>query len=76
MADGFRLQWKAKLVESNERRIVLLVSLTASLWLRLMGIKPGLKVAIDIPQAAYRRHFGSASTDRAGRMRAGGGRWR
>jgi hypothetical protein len=52
MADGFRFQWKAKLVESNERRVVLLIPLTASLWLRLRGIRPGLKVAIDMPQNA------------------------
>jgi hypothetical protein len=52
MAEGFQLEWDAKLVELDEQRIVLLVPLPGKLWQRLMGIRPSLKVCIDLPQTA------------------------
>jgi hypothetical protein len=52
MAEGFQLEWDAKLVELNEQRVVLLVPLSGRLWQRLIGIRPSLKVCIDMPQTA------------------------
>jgi hypothetical protein len=52
MVEGFQLHWKAKLVEWEEQRVVLLVPLAGTLWQRLTGVRPSLKIGIDMPQAA------------------------
>ena len=50
--EGFRLQWNAAWVEICERQVVLLAPLTGTFWQRLMGVRPGLKISIDIPESA------------------------
>ena len=50
--DGFRLQWNAALVEMSPRQVVLLAPLMGTFWQRLVGGRPGLKICIDIPEAA------------------------
>jgi Protein kinase domain/PilZ domain len=52
MAEGFKLQWKAESLEMTEQRVVLLVPLTRTLWQRLQGIRPALRICIDMPQIA------------------------
>jgi serine/threonine protein kinase len=50
--EGFRLRWNAAWVEISPRRVVLLAPLSRTFWQRLTGVRPGLKICIDIPQAA------------------------
>ncbi len=50
--DGFRLQWAAAEIEVNERRVVLLIPTAVTLWQRMAGKKPGLKIQIDILKVA------------------------
>lgn len=52
MAEGFRFQWRAESLEMTEESVVLLVPLSRTLWQRLQGIRPALRVCLDIPQAA------------------------
>ena len=47
--EGFCLQWNAKQLERDERCVVLLAPFSPTFWQRMTGIKPGLKIQIDVP---------------------------
>ena len=49
--DGFCQQWRAELLESDGGRLTLHVPASGTVWLRLLGMQPALKVRIETVKA-------------------------